>query len=221
MMLVKLPVPGCPTNYNQSRAGVYCACGGCGWGLYGYFSLFYHFSFLSPSLWETDLSRLKYCLKGPLSPKQPTNQTISSYNGKPQKYHTLWTTISLLLAGLRFFTPADTWRLNDVALTSIPYNDVTSTSVRRSSTSCARWDMPTSLWILLCFIAYLGPGPEVIKLFSCSTELNMKFFLFINVKMPTTVGILTLMSRKNSILGLSESEKAEFLDIFILTCMII
>ena len=51
------------------------------------------------------------------------------------------------------------------------------------------------------------PGPEVIKLFSCSTQLSMKFFLLINVKMPTFVGILTFMSRKNSILGLSESEK--------------
>ena len=32
------------------------------------------FSPLSPSLWETARYRLKYCLKGPLSPKQPTNQ---------------------------------------------------------------------------------------------------------------------------------------------------
>ena len=38
------------------------------------FSLIYHFSFLSPSLWEMARYRLKYCLKGPLSPKQPTNQ---------------------------------------------------------------------------------------------------------------------------------------------------
>ena len=59
-------------------------------------------------------------------------------------------------------------------------------------------------------------GPEVIKLCSCSTQLSMKFFLLINVKMPLFVGILTFMSRKNSILGLSESEKDEYLDIFIL-----
>ena len=38
------------------------------------FSLNYHFSFLSPSLWETSRYRLKYCLKGPLNPEQPTNQ---------------------------------------------------------------------------------------------------------------------------------------------------
>ena len=71
-------------------------------------------------------------------------------------------------------------------------------------------------------------GPEVIKLFSCSTQLNfmlnsvehemlnahkdknikkfsvlgsdkprMLFFPLINVKMPTMVGFLTFMSRKN------------------------
>ena len=57
-------------------------------------------------------------------------------------------------------------------------------------------------------------GPEIIKLFSCSTELSMKFFLLINVKMPTIVGILTFMRGKNNILGLSEPKKAEFLDIF-------
>ena len=57
-------------------------------------------------------------------------------------------------------------------------------------------------------------APEVIKLFSCSTQLSMKFFLLLNVKMPTIVGILTFMSGKNSILGLSEPKKAEFLDIF-------
>ena len=51
-------------------------------------------------------------------------------------------------------------------------------------------------------------GSEVIKLFSCSTQLSMKFFLLINVKMPTiNVGILTFMSMKNSILGLSEPGK--------------
>ena len=33
---------------------------------------------------------------------------------------------------------------------------------------------------------YEKPGPEVIKLFSCSTQLSTKFILFINVKMLTT-----------------------------------
>ena len=38
---------------------------------------------------------------------------------------------------------------------------------------------------------------EVIKLFSCSAQLRLKFILLINVKMPTIVGILTFMSRIN------------------------
>ena len=49
---------------------------GAGGGCLDIFSLIYHFSFLSPSLWETARYRLQYCLKGPLSPKQPTNQPI-------------------------------------------------------------------------------------------------------------------------------------------------
>ena len=47
---------------------------GAGGGCLDIFSLIYHFSFLSPPLWEMALYRLKYCLKGPLSPNHPTNQ---------------------------------------------------------------------------------------------------------------------------------------------------
>ena len=39
-------------------------------------------------------------------------------------------------------------------------------------------------------------GPEVIKLFSCPTQLSMKIFLLINMKMPTIVGIFIFISRK-------------------------
>ena len=63
---------------------------------------------------------------------------------------------------------------------------------------------------------YTMSGPEVIQLFSCSSQMSMKISLLINVKMPTIVGILTFMIGKNSIPGLSEPEKNEFLDIFIL-----
>ena len=34
--------------------------------------------------------------------------------------------------------------------------------------------------------------------FSCKAELNMKFFVLINIKMPTIVGILIFISTKNS-----------------------
>ena len=33
MVLGKLPVPGRPTNLDQSRARAYGACRGCGWGI--------------------------------------------------------------------------------------------------------------------------------------------------------------------------------------------
>ena len=47
---------------------------GAGGGCLDIFSLVYLFSFLSPFLWETTRYRLKYCLRGPLSLKQQTNQ---------------------------------------------------------------------------------------------------------------------------------------------------
>ena len=82
--------------------------------------------------------------------------------------------------------------------------------------------------VALCFLSGLAStllseevraGPEVIELFSCSSQLSIKlqqlikmlknadflafilsdvvFILIINVKMPTIVGILTFMSRIN------------------------
>ena len=45
MVLVKLPVPGRPTNLDDSRAGAYFACSRCGWGLFGHF--YSQLSFLS------------------------------------------------------------------------------------------------------------------------------------------------------------------------------
>ena len=50
MVLGKLLVPGRPTNLEKSKARAYCTCSRCGRGLFGHFSLMYHFSFLSPSL---------------------------------------------------------------------------------------------------------------------------------------------------------------------------
>ena len=54
----------------------------------------------------------------------------------------------------------------------------------------------------------LGTGPEVIKLFSCSTQLSMEFFRLKNVKILTIVGILTFMSKKNFMLSRVEHEKS-------------
>ena len=46
---------------------------GAGGGCWTFLLSSVFFSSLSPSLWGTARYRLKYCLKGPLNPKQPTN----------------------------------------------------------------------------------------------------------------------------------------------------
>ena len=76
-MLGKLPVPGCPTILITVGQGPTALAVGAGGGCLDIFTLIYRFSSLSPSLWETARYRLKYCLKGPLNPKQPTNQPSS------------------------------------------------------------------------------------------------------------------------------------------------
>ena len=65
-------------SYNLDTVGqgpIALAVGAEG-GCLDIFTLVYPFSPLSPSLWETARYRLKYCLKGPLNPKQPTNQSF-------------------------------------------------------------------------------------------------------------------------------------------------
>ena len=74
MVLGKLPVPGRPTILIPVGQGPIALAVGTGGGGLDVFTLIYPFSPLSPSLWETARYRLKYCLKGPLSTKQPTNQ---------------------------------------------------------------------------------------------------------------------------------------------------
>ena len=74
MVLGKLPVPGRPTIWITVGQGPTAFAVGAGGSCLDIFTLINHFSPLSPSLWETARYRLKYCLKGPLNPKQPTNQ---------------------------------------------------------------------------------------------------------------------------------------------------
>ena len=76
MVLGKLPVPGRPTILITVGLGPIALAVGAGGGCLDIFTLLCPFSPFSPSLWETARYRLKYCLKGPLNPKQPTNQPI-------------------------------------------------------------------------------------------------------------------------------------------------
>ena len=70
----KPSVPGRPAILITVGQGPTALAVGAGGGCLDIFTLLYPFSALSPSLWETARYRLKYCLKGPLTPKQPTNQ---------------------------------------------------------------------------------------------------------------------------------------------------
>ena len=79
MVLGKLPVSGRPTIWITVGQGPTALAVGAGGGCLDIFTLIYPFSHLSPSLWETARYRLKYCLKGPLNPKQPTNQPTRKY----------------------------------------------------------------------------------------------------------------------------------------------
>ena len=72
MVLGKLPVPGRPTNLITVGQGPIALTVGTSRGVWT-FLLSYILSLLSHSLWETARYRLKYFIKGPLSPKQPTN----------------------------------------------------------------------------------------------------------------------------------------------------
>ena len=77
MVLGKFPVPGRPTIFITVGQGPIALTVGAGGGGLNILTLIYPFS-SSPFLWESVRYRLKYCLKGPLNPKQPTNQPTVS-----------------------------------------------------------------------------------------------------------------------------------------------
>ena len=97
MVLDKLPVPGRPTIWITVGQGPTALAVGAGGVCLNIFTLLYPFYPLTPSLWETARYRLEYCLKGPLNPKQPTNQLSVIYcviNSllcpKKKTMHTVW-----------------------------------------------------------------------------------------------------------------------------------
>ena len=77
MVLGKLPVPGRPTILMIVGQVPYAFAIGAGGGCLDIFTLLFPFPSLPPSLRETARYRLKYCLKGPLNPNQPTNQIFA------------------------------------------------------------------------------------------------------------------------------------------------
>ena len=89
MVLGKLPVSGRPTILITVGQGPTTLTVGAGGGCLDIFTLICRFSRLSPSLWETARYRLKYCLKGPLNPTQPTNQLVNGIGTRTRSGNTL------------------------------------------------------------------------------------------------------------------------------------
>ena len=177
-------------------------------GLFGHFFLSSVISLLSPSLRETARYRLKYCLKGPFSPKQPT---YNLDNSRARAYCTCsrcgWGLFGHFTLIYTFSPPLHSlWETARYKLKYCltgplnPNNQILHVPVSRGSG------------------AQDETGPEFIKLFSCLTQLSTIFSLLINVKMPTIVGILIFMSGKNSMLGLSQP-KNRIYDILIFTSL--
>ena len=54
------------------------------------------------------------------------------------------------------------------------------------------------------------PGPEVIKLFSCSTQLSMKFLLLINLKLLTIANSFLLNIAEHEIFSANKYENANY-----------
>ena len=75
MVLDKLPGSGHPTIWMIVGRRPIALAVGAGGVCLDIFTLLFTFSPLSPSLWQTARYRQRYCLKGPLNPKQPTNQS--------------------------------------------------------------------------------------------------------------------------------------------------
>ena len=81
MGLGELPVPGRPTIWMKVGQRPSALAVGAE-GDSDIFTLIYLYSTLSTALWETVRYRPKYCLKGPLSPKQRTTPFRVSLNMK-------------------------------------------------------------------------------------------------------------------------------------------
>ena len=88
MVQGKLPVLGRPTILITVGQGPTALAVGAGGGCLDIFTLIYPSSSLSPPLWETARYRLKYCLKGPLNPNQPTNQPTNLSSLSPSLWET-------------------------------------------------------------------------------------------------------------------------------------
>ena len=78
--------------------------------------------------------------------------------------------------------------------------------IKKSSASIARVQTKKSR----CYWSFWPWTKHDMEKINSSAQLSMKFFLLINVKMPTIVGILTFTGRKKNFFGLYDPEKCWF-----------
>ena len=131
-VLGKLPVPGRPTILITLGQGPIALAVGAGGGCLDIFTLIYPFSSLSPSLWETARYRLKYCLKGPLNPNQPTNQPTNQPNSSPFSVKTSHFTVPISY----FLSHISNFRFNSfpIYLPSQPFYQYSTHQISVSTT---------------------------------------------------------------------------------------
>ena len=80
MALGNLPVPGRPTIWMIVGQGPTALAVDADGGCLDIFTLIFLYLLCLPLFWETARVRLKYCLKGPLNPKLPTNPLSAALN---------------------------------------------------------------------------------------------------------------------------------------------
>ena len=62
--------------------------------------------------------------------------------------------------------------------------------------------------VLLFRMCHITSGPEVIELFSCSTQLNMKYALLINLKLLTSANSFLLNTAEHENFSANKYENA-------------
>ena len=88
MVLGKRPVPGRPTDLDNSRARAYCACSRCGWVFFFFFFTFfslYYFSFFFPFSGRRPDIDCNTVSKGRSPPPTPPPQKIKKKKKKKEK----------------------------------------------------------------------------------------------------------------------------------------
>ena len=82
--------------------------------------------------------------------------------------------------------------------------------INKNTTTWENVPYDINQWGLSWVCTFIKSGPEVIKLFSCSTQLSMKFFLLINLKSLTIANSFLLTIAEHEIFFDNKYENANY-----------